>query len=153
MWIGCDEMADVPHWSGPQLQGVLRQLHCGLAVNHIVNLGSIGSFPFWFLGQLSLCPQEGGLNCIPVARQCRWIFHPGVPGMPVCPFTVFISSCICKALLTTSISLSSARVISLPTGWQFPQRQPPHLGTQPAPMLSHFHHSRKLEAVAVELEC
>ena len=36
-----------------------------------------------------------------------------------------------------------ASVISFPPGWQFPQQHPPHLGTQAAPMLSHFHHFRK----------
>lgn len=47
-----------------------------------------------------------------------------------------------------SSSLSSARVISLPPGWPFPQQHPPHLGSQAAPMLSYLHQSRNSRLVA-----
>ena len=50
--------------------------------------------------------------------------------------------------LMISSSLSSAKVISYPPGWQFPHRHPPHLGSQAAPMLSHCHQSKNSRWVA-----
>lgn len=47
-----------------------------------------------------------------------------------------------RPCLIISSSFSSFSIISFPPGSQLPQWHPPHFGSQAAPILSHFHHSR-----------
>ncbi|XP_059192191.1 arrestin domain-containing protein 3-like isoform X2 [Centropristis striata] len=55
-----------------------------------MDLSRVCHTPLWFFLESFLCPQKGGLHCIPVVGQGTWIFNPGIFCVPVGLLTVSI---------------------------------------------------------------
>ena len=69
VWIWSDEVADIPYWPGPVGNHIFGELHCSTSSDHVMDLGSIGSFPFGLFGKMFFCSEESGLNSSPVVRE------------------------------------------------------------------------------------
>ena len=65
-----------------------------------MELSCVCHVPLQFPLELSICPQEGGLNCISVVMQGNWVFYPEI-------------LCVIVRLLAVGICFSMGGLLAL----------------------------------------